>query len=140
MRPNWDDVQEGSALPERVVRLDRADLVRYAGASGDFNIIHWNARAAVAAGLPDVIAHGMLTLALAVGTVGDWCGDPAAVVECGGRFAKPVVVPDDAAGVELRVVGTVGRKCVDRTVRVDITVFCGGEKVLTKARAVVRLA
>ena len=91
--------------------MTRAELVRYAGASGDFNPIHWNQRFAVGVGLPDVIAHGMLTMALAGRLVTSWTGDPAAVVGYAARFTRPVVVPDDDDGVALEVSGTV--KAVD---------------------------
>ena len=93
------------------LRVTRADLVRYAGASGDFNPIHWNERFAVGVGLPNVIAHGMLTMALAGRLVTHWIGDPAAVVGYAARFTRPVVVPDDDEGVTLEVTGTV--KAVD---------------------------
>ena len=91
--------------------------MRYAGASGDFNVIHWNERVARAVGLPDVIAHGMLTMAHAGRVVTDWAGDPGAVVEYGVRFTKPVVVPDDDAGATVTVSGTVAEKLDDRRVR-----------------------
>ena len=84
----------GDQLPAQDFPIGRADLVRYAGASGDFNPIHWNERFAKAVGLPDVIAHGMFTMAAAIRVVTDWAGDPGAVVEYGVRFTRPVVVPD----------------------------------------------
>ncbi|MGH3822000.1 MAG: MaoC/PaaZ C-terminal domain-containing protein, partial [Pseudonocardiaceae bacterium] len=92
------EVAEGDELPGLQVRITRADLVRYAGASGDFNPIHWSDRVAAEVGLPDVIAHGMLTMALANRLVTTWAGDPGAIVECAVRFTRPVVVPDDADG------------------------------------------
>jgi acyl dehydratase len=103
----WD-VAVGSSLPERVFAVTRADLVRYAGASGDFNPIHWNQRVATGVGLPDVIAHGMFTMALAGRVVTDWTGDPGALVEYQVRFSRPVVVPDDDSGAEVTVRGAVG--------------------------------
>ena len=96
--PVFDDVEVGTELPELRLRVRRADLVRYAGASGDFNPIHWNDRTARAVGLPGVIAHGMLTMALAGRAVSAWAGDPGRVQEYGVRFTKPVVVPDDDEG------------------------------------------
>ena len=105
------DAAPGDALPPLVVRMTRLDLVKYAGASGDFNPIHWSERFAVGVGLPNVIAHGMLTMALAGRLVTAWIGDPAAVVGYSARFTRPVVVPDDDAGVELELTGTV--KAVD---------------------------
>jgi acyl dehydratase len=139
-RPRYDEVAKGTGLPAMVHTIRRVDLVRYAAASGDFNVIHWSDRVASAAGLPGVIAHGMLTLGVAVRLVTDWSGDPAAVVQCGGRFAKLVPVPDDDRGVDLVVEGVVAEKLERSRVRVDLTVRCGGEKVLTKARVVAALA
>ncbi|MGY2128718.1 MaoC family dehydratase [Blastococcus sp. SYSU DS0617] len=134
------DVVVGTDLPEQLYRITRADLVRYAGASGDFNPIHWNERVATTVGLPGVIAHGMFTMALAGRAVTDWTGDPAALVEFQVRFGRPVVVPDDDAGAELIVRGSVGALLEDGRVRVDLAVTSGGDKVLSLARAVVRLA
>ncbi|HEY8374329.1 MAG TPA: MaoC family dehydratase [Pseudonocardiaceae bacterium] len=135
----WDDVVEGEELPSREVRVTRADLVRYAGASLDFNPIHWNERFAREVGLPGVIAHGMLTMALAGRLVTDWAGDPAALVDYSVRFARPVVVPDDETGALVELSGKVGQKREDGTVRVDVTARCAGQSVLGKATAVVRL-
>jgi acyl dehydratase len=134
------DVVVGTALPERVYRVTRADLVRYAGASGDFNPIHWSDRVATSVGLPGVIAHGMFTMALAGRAVSDWTGDPAALVEYQVRFGRPVVVPDDDDGAEVTVRGTVGALLDDGRVRVDLTVTSGGAKVLSLARAIVAVA
>jgi acyl dehydratase len=134
------DVQVGTELPEQRYRITRADLVRYAGASGDFNPIHWNERVATEVGLPGVIAHGMFTMALAGRAVTDWTGDPAALVEFQVRFGRPVVVPDDDEGAELTVRGTVAALLEGDRARVDLAVASAGEKVLSLARAVVRLA
>lgn len=136
------DVEVGTELPSRTFPVDRERLVRYAGASGDFNPIHWNERFAKEVGLPDVIAHGMFTMAEAVRVVTDWTGDPAAVIEYGVRFTRPVVVPDDEKGAEIEVAAKVAAKLDDeaRTVRVDLTVTSAGQKVLGLSRAVVRLA
>jgi acyl dehydratase len=136
---SYIDVEVGERLPVRSFPITRADLIRYAGASGDFNPIHWNPRFAVEVGLPDVIAHGMFTMATAVRAVTDWVGDPGAVVEYGVRFTKPVVVPDDGVGALLRVEGVVLEKLDDRLVRVELTARSGDDKVLGMARAVVRL-
>jgi acyl dehydratase len=135
---DYDQVEVGSALPEQRFPVQRADLVRYAGASNDFNPIHWNERFATSVGLPDVIAHGMLTMAMAVRVVTDWVGDPGAVVDYGVRFSKPVVVPDDG-GAELRVGGTVVGKLAGNRVEVDLEARSDGQKVLAKARAIVQL-
>jgi acyl dehydratase len=133
------EVAVGTELPERVFRVTRADLVRYAGASGDFNPIHWSDRVATGVGLPGVIAHGMLTMALAGRAVTAWTGDPAALVEYQVRFGRPVVVPDDDQGAEVTVRGTVAALLDEGRARVDLTVTSGGEKVLSLARATVRL-
>jgi acyl dehydratase len=134
------DVEVGTELGERVFPVTRLDLVRYCGASGDFNVIHWNERIAKAVGLPDVIAHGMYTMAVAARLVTEWAGDPGAVVEYQVRFSRPVVVPDTDSGTDLTVSGTVEEKRDDRTVVVVLTATAGGERVLQGARAVVRLA
>ncbi|MBM7087785.1 MaoC family dehydratase [Streptomyces sp. NPDC012461] len=136
----YADVEVGTELPARTFPVNRATLVQYAGASGDFNPIHWNERFAKEVGLPDVIAHGMFTMAEAVRVVTDWTGDPGAVVEYGVRFTKPVVVPDDDQGATIEVSGKVAAKLDDNTVRVDLTVTSAGQKVLGMSRAVVRLA
>jgi acyl dehydratase len=137
--PTYDEVQVGAELPAQEFVLTRADLVRYAGASGDFNVIHWNERVAKAVGLPDVIAHGMLTMATAGRVVTDWAGDPGAVVDYGVRFSRPVVVPDDDRGATVSVGGTVEDKLEDNRVLVGLTATVDGHKVLMAAKAVVRL-
>jgi len=142
--PDYNSLIEGTELPESRIRLRRADLIRYCGASGDFNVIHWNERAARAVGLPDVIAHGMLTMAQALRIVTGWLGDPGAVAEYAVRFSRPVIVPDDDDGAELRVTARVAKKLPDRRVRIDIVARAGSEdsgwdKVLSMARAVVVL-
>jgi acyl dehydratase len=133
------DVAVGAELPEQVFRVTRADLVRYAGASGDFNPIHWNERIATEVGLPNVIAHGMFTMALAARAVTAWTGDPGGLVEYQVRFGRPVVVPDDDEGAELTVQGKVAALLDGSRARVDLTVTSAGEKVLSLARAVVRV-
>jgi acyl dehydratase len=136
----YDDVEVGTELPAQTFPVTRATLVRYAGASGDFNPIHWNEKFAKEVGLPDVIAHGMFTMAEAIRVVTDWVGDPGAVVEYGVRFTKPVVVPNDDKGALIEVAGKVAAKLDDNTVRVDLTATSDGQKVLGMSRAVVRLA
>ncbi len=128
----------GEQLPARRYQLTRADLVRYAGASGDTNPIHWSDRVASAAGLPGVIAHGMLTMALAGRLLTEWTGDTGAIIEYGVRFARPVVVPDDDTGVTLTVSGVVTEIRDDGRLGVELTAMVGDEKVLTQARAIVR--
>jgi acyl dehydratase len=127
----------GTELGPQIFPINRSDLVRYAGASGDFNPIHWNERFAKSVGLPDVIAHGMFTMATAIRVVTDWIGDPAAVVEYGVRFTRPVVVPDPE-GAQLHVSGTVREIRADGLIEVDLTATVDGQTVLAKARAVVR--
>ncbi|TCP53170.1 MaoC dehydratase-like protein [Tamaricihabitans halophyticus] len=130
----------GDELPALTQRITRADLVRYAGASLDFNPIHWNERTALEVGLPDVIAHGMLTMAYAGKLVTNWLADPSALREYSVRFTRPVPVPDDDQGVELELSGKVGEVRDDGTARIDITARFAGKTVLGKAVAVVRLA
>ncbi|KIF68469.1 dehydratase [Streptomyces sp. AcH 505] len=136
----YDEVEVGTELPAQSFPVSRATLVRYAGASGDFNPIHWNEKFAKEVGLPDVIAHGMFTMAAAVRVVTDWVGDPAAVVEYGVRFTKPVVVPNDDKGALVEVSAKVAAKLDDNRVRVDLTAMSAGQKVLGMSRAVVALA
>jgi len=136
---NFDAVEVGTPVPSQSFPLKRVDLIRYCGASGDFNVIHWNERIATSVGLPDVIAHGMLTMAEAVRVVTDWAGDPGAVVEYGVRFTRPVVVPDDDTGALLEVGGVVTELLDGRRVRVELTAKSGEQKVLGQARAVVQL-
>lgn len=139
-RPRYDEVEVGAELPAQTFPVHRLDLVRYAGASGDFNVIHWNERVARSVGLPDVIAHGMFTMAEAIRVVVDWVGDPGAVEEYGVRFTRPVVVPDDDEGARIEVTASVAEKLADGRVAVNLSARSGGQTVLAKARAVVRLA
>jgi acyl dehydratase len=136
----YDDVEVGTQVPEQTFTIQRGDLVKYAGASGDFNVIHWNERIATSVGLPNVIAHGMFTMAEAARVVTDWVGDPGAVEEYTVRFSRPIAVPDDDKGADLVVSGQVAEKLDDNRVSVTLDARVGGEKVLTAARAVVRLA
>lgn len=125
----------GEALPTQTYRVTRADLVRYAGASGDFNPIHWSDRVATSVGLPGVIAHGMYTMALAARALDTWAGRPGRIAEISCKFTKPVVVPDDDEGVEVVVAGTV-KNLTEDGVHVALEVTCGGEKVLGAPKAV----
>ena len=137
---SFDEVAVGDDLPPLTVTVTRDHLVRYAGASGDFNPIHWNERFAREVGLPDVIAHGMLTMALAGRLLTSWAGDPGAVVEFSSGFTHPVVVPDGDAGATVELTGKVKDKHDEgRTVRVDLAARCRGHKVLGRATATVRL-
>jgi acyl dehydratase len=135
----YDDVEVGTELPAQTFEVRRVDLVMYAGASGDFNPIHWNERFATSVGLPNVIAHGMFTMAEAARVVTDWVGDPGAVADYGVRFTRPIVVPDDDTGATLEVSGRVVDKLEDNRVSVELSASSGGVTVLARARAVVRL-
>lgn len=136
----YADTVVGLELPPASFPLARVDLVRYAGASGDFNVIHWNERIATSVGLPNVIAHGMLTMAEAIRVVTDWIGDPGALVQYGVRFTRPVIVPDDDAGAMLEVSAKVAELLDDNCVKIVITASSEGQTVLGKAQAIVRLA
>jgi acyl dehydratase len=140
MAVSYDDVEVGTEIPAATYGVTRGQLVQYCGASGDFNLIHWNERFANAVGLPGVIAHGMFTMATAGRLLTDWAGDPSAVVEYGVRFSSMVPVPDDDIGTSLTVSGIVEDKLDGKRVQVSITARCGESKVLTQARAVIQLS
>src|SRR4051812_34659597 len=135
----YADVEVGQELPAQTYPVQRIDLVKYAGASGDFNPIHWNEPFAKSVGLPDVIAHGMFTMAQGGRYVTDWAGDPGAVLDYGVRFSSMVVVPNDG-GTEIEISGVIEDKLDDNAVVVALTARSGGQKVLTRAKATVRLA
>jgi acyl dehydratase len=136
---SYADVVPGTKLPAVSYPVTRLSLVKYCGASGDFNVIHWNERVARSVGLPDVIAHGMFTMAQAGRYVTDWAGDAGALVEFGVRFSAPVIVPDDDVGAAIEVSGTVEEKLDGNRVVLGLTARSGEAKVLTRSRAVVRL-
>lgn len=125
-------------LEPQTYRVTRADLVRYAGASGDFNPIHWSDRFATGVGLPGVIAHGMFTMALVGRAVTVWAGAPDAVVEFNVRFSRPVPVPDTDDGTEVVVSAVIKEVTEDGRTRLNLTATCNGEKVLSMAQAVIR--
>jgi acyl dehydratase len=135
----YDSVQAGMQIGAVRYPVSRLSLVMYCGASGDFNVIHWNERIARSVGLPDVIAHGMFTMAQAGRFVTDWAGPRAVVTEFGVRFSSMVVVPDDDSGAVIEVSGQVEAKLDDNRVAVSITARAADTKVLTRARAVVQL-
>ncbi|GMM96934.1 MULTISPECIES: MaoC/PaaZ C-terminal domain-containing protein [Microbacterium] len=128
----------GDHVAERTVHLTRESLVRYAGASGDFNPIHYRDDVAERVGLPGVLAHGMLTMGLAVETIVPWLGDAGRIVEYGVRFTRPVVV-DAVSGAEVSVDAVVGAVDED-TARIDLTVRHADTTVLGKAQVRVRHA
>ncbi|HET8660883.1 MAG TPA: MaoC family dehydratase [Micromonosporaceae bacterium] len=131
-------MQPGDRLAPQTFRVTRADLVQYAGAALDFNPIHWSDRIATKVGLPGVISHGMLTMALVGRAVTGWAGDPAAVVDYSVRFTRPVVVPDDDTGAEIEVSAVVKSVDEDGRVLLNLTATFLGENVLAQARAVIR--
>jgi acyl dehydratase len=128
----------GDVVAERDIHLTRESLVRYAGASGDFNPIHYRDDIAAEVGLPGVLAHGMLTMGLAVATLESWLDDTGRIEEYGVRFTRPVVV-DPVDGADLHVSAAVG--AVDEeTARIDLTVTAAGAAVLGKAQVRIRLS
>lgn len=139
----------GTVLPPLTVTVNRTDLIRYAGASGDLNPIHWSDRVATSVELPGVVAHGMLTMAFGARLVTDWLGDPGAVRSWSVRFTRPVPVPDMVSGVDAESGGAVVEltgtlKSVDevagvRTGTVDVKALLDGRAVLGRAVAVVTL-
>jgi acyl dehydratase len=135
----YADVEAGAQIAAASYPVSRLSLVKYCGASGDFNVIHWNERIARSVGLPDVIAHGMFTMAQAGRFVTDWAGPAARLVEFGVRFSSPVVVPDDDQGATITVSGEVTEKLDDNKVVLALTARSAETKVLTRARAVVHL-
>lgn len=128
----------GMELPELRVPITRAGIVRYSGASTDFNDIHFSDRHATAIGLPGVVAHGMWTMGAGLRVVTDWIGDPARVIEYFVRFTRPVVVPDDDAGVEVLYTAVV-KDITDDVATISVTATCGSDAVLGAARVRVRL-
>ncbi|WP_374008090.1 MaoC family dehydratase [Leifsonia sp. LS-T14] len=140
LTPDFDALSVGDIVAERSYELSRDSLVRYAGASGDFNPIHYRDDIATSVGLPGVIAHGMLTMGLAVQPVVEWAGDPALVGDYQVRFTRPVVV-DPSDGATVTVSAKVGQLDPEaRVARIDLTTTFGGETVLGKAQVRVRFA
>jgi acyl dehydratase len=137
--PDFETLAVGDVVAERITELSRDTLVRYAGASGDFNPIHYRDDIATSVGLPGVIAHGMLTMGLAVQPVVDWAGDPALVTDYQVRFTRPVVV-DPETGAIVSVVAKVGQLDAEaRVARIDLTVTFADATVLGKAQVRVAL-
>ena len=132
------DLTVGEVIVERTVHLTRESLVRYAGASGDFNPIHYRDDVAAAVGLPGVLEHGMLRMGLAVQTIVPWLGDVGRILDCGVRFTRPVVVEPEA-GADVGIVAKVGA-VDDESARIDLTVTHAGATVLVKAQVRIRLA
>ncbi len=136
----YADVEAGEELTPRTYQVQRVDLIKYAGASGDFNVIHWNERIAKSVGLPNVIAHGMFTMAQAGRYVTDWVGDPGAVLDFGVRFSAVVVVPDDDNGALIELSGKIEEKLEGNRVALALTAKSGDARVLRRARVIVQLA
>lgn len=131
------NIEPGTELPPQRLRLTRADLVRYAGASGDFNPIHFSDHFAAKLGMPAVIAHGMLTMGAAAATVTSWCGDPARLISYSFKFRNPVAVPDDDFGAEVSFGATVER-VADGVASVRLVATCA-ETVVGQGSAEVRI-
>lgn len=131
-------LEVGMELPEIAVEVTRADLIRYAGASGDLNVIHWNEKVALEVGLPGVIAHGMFTMGQAINVVTNYFGTPAVVLDYQCRFTRPVVVPAETSAI-VTFGGKVHSINDDGTARIDITATFEGKTVLAKAIAVVKV-
>ena len=130
------EIAVGDVVAERTVHLTRESLVRYAGASGDFNPIHYRDDVAARVGLPGVLAHGMLTMGLAVETIVEWLGDSGRILDYGVRFTRPVVV-DPESGADVTVTAKAGA-VDDDALRIDLTVAAGETTVLGKAQVRVR--
>lgn len=138
--PNFEQLTAGDVVAEREIALTRDELVRYAGASGDFNPIHYRDDFAQSVGLPGVLAHGMLTMGAAGSVATDWLGTAGVVRDFQSRFTRPVPV-DAAAGAILTVTATVGQLDADaRTARLDLKVTFDGATVLGKSQMVVAFA
>lgn len=143
----FSTLEKGQVIGSKTIHVNRADLVRYAGASGDFNPIHWNQRFAQEVELPSVIAHGMFTMGSVVDLVSTWVGNPGAIIDYQTRFTKPVVVedpagtnPSDFEGTAISIEGKIGALDEEaRTARVDLTVVADEKKVLMKCQALVQL-
>lgn len=133
-------VQVGLELPAQEFIFTRADLIRYAGASGDFNIIHWNERVAQEVGLPSVIAHGMLTMGTAIRVVTDWLGDPGKVIEYSARFTRPIPVPDTDEGTSIKVFAKITELRENDQAVITISAIHNEMTVLAKTVAIVQLA
>jgi len=129
----------GKELPGITLHVTRKDLIRYAGASGDFNVIHWNERVAKEVGLPNVIAHGMLTMGQALNVVTRWLGSSVSILEYSVRFSNPVVVPDDATGATVEFAGVISEISENGKIKIDLTATSDGKKVLTRAFAIVQI-
>ncbi len=132
------NVDIGEELPPLKINVSRNLVVRYAGASNDFNPIHHSDRAAKAVGMPGVIAHGMWTMGAGLKIVTDWVKDPSKVISYTARFTKPLVVPDSEEGVTVEVSAKVVNLDAD-VASVEISAICGEDKLLSAAKVKVRI-
>ncbi|QDQ98994.1 MaoC/PaaZ C-terminal domain-containing protein [Tomitella fengzijianii] len=140
-RREFESVEVGDALPPRAVPVGRADLVRYAGVSGDLNPLHWDDAIAARLGLDSVVAHGMFTMGVGAGYVCDWVGDPGAMLDVSVRFTSPVLVPPFPGQAQVELTGKVKSADPDtRTVVVALQARSAGKKVFGRATATVQLA
>jgi acyl dehydratase len=138
--PTLEELTVGDEVANATYRFTRDSLVRYAGASGDFNAIHYRDDVAVSVGLPGVLAHGMLTMGVAVQPVVEWLGDPGRVLGYQVKFTRPVLV-DPVDGAEVVVVAKVGAVTAEeKSARIDLTVTFNGDTVLGKAQVLVSFA
>lgn len=137
---SFSQVHVGLELPAQEYVFTRADLVRYAGASGDFNIIHWNERVAQEVGLPNVIAHGMLTMGTAIRVVTNWLGDPGKVIEYSARFTRPIPIPDTDEGASIKVSAKITELLENNQAVISISAIHNEVTVLAKTTATVQLA
>lgn len=137
--PKFEDLEVGQQVASKEYKFTRDSLVRYAGASGDFNTIHYRDDIAQAVGLPGVLAHGMLTMGVSVQPVVSWLGDAGKIIDYGVRFTKPVVVPPQGSAV-VNVVATVAQLYPEnRKARIDLTTSFEENNVLGKAQVWVQL-
>ena len=139
MSSRFAGLSVGDTVVNVSCQVRRHDLIAYAGASGDFNPIHWSDRVARKVGLSGVIAHGMYTMGIAVRVVSDWVGDPARITSCSNRFTAPVPVPDDDAGARLDITAIVA-EIADDVIVLDVDARCHGVKVLGRGRVGVSIA
>ena len=137
---SFSQVHVGLELPVQEFVLVRADLIKYAGASGDFNIIHWNERVALEVGLPSVIAHGMLTMGTVIRVVTDWLGDPGKVIDYSARFTRPIPVPDSNEGASIKVSAKITELLENDRAVIAISAIHNEVTVLAKTLATVQLA
>ena len=136
--PVFEELQVGQVVATKTIEFDRSTLVKYAGASGDFNPIHWNDTFAAEVGLDSVIAHGMLTMGASVTLVEEWVQDQSKIVDYQTRFSRPIAVPNPGVA-SVEVTATVGALHAEaRTARIDLNTVFDGARVLAKAQVLVQ--